>query len=276
MTEWTFTPDQIDDADRYFEINGFVGFRDLLPPAVLADLRAGVEEAVSTGRLAIGETEMANNNDCIYAHPSIEAAVRHPAIVETAEHLIRRPIELQHAKFNAKPADDSGGGKVRWHQDYPFYPHTNFDLISCVIHLDPEDESAGPLRMINGSHKWGPQSHLDQSGSFAYECTSRQDLDEVPSTLLTAPAGTLSFHHVLTMHSSAPKARAGDRRLVIFQYRATDAVQLGGVIWRCHGLEVSGRERGPRYARFADGTTVELRGTGGRLIDLAGQMKPDS
>ena len=276
MSGWTFAPEQIDEAHAYFEENGFVGFRDLLPAGLLQRLRAGVEQAVAEGRLTVGEAEMANNNDCVFAHPAIDEAVRHPLIVQAAERLIGQPIELQHSKFNAKPVNDLGGGEVRWHQDYPFYPHSNFDLISCGIHLDDEDEDAGPLRMINGSHNWGPQSHVREDGSFAYECTGRDDLDRCPSTLLMAPAGTLSFHHALTMHTSAPKRRPGHRRVVIFQYRAMDAVQLAGAVWRCHGMQVADREPGPRYARFTDGRRVELRGMGGRLLDLTGQFAPDA
>ena len=274
MSEWTFLPAQMEEAADYFRTNGFVGFRGLLPAEVIDTIRAGVEEAVDAGRLTIGEEEMANNNDCIYAHPAIGAAVRDQRIVEAAERLIGAPIELQHAKFNAKPAQNMGGGAVLWHQDFPFYPHTNFDMLTCIIHLDDEDEAAGPVRMINGSHQWGPQSHLNADGTFAYGYTGKEDLDAKPSTLLTGPAGTISFHHVLTMHGSAPKTRPGHRRLVIFQYRALDAVQLAGVVWRCQGLQVRGEDPGPRYARLADGRRFELRGIGGRLIDISGQLAP--
>lgn len=276
MRDWTFSPAAMDEAARYFRANGFVGFRDLLPAATVDAIRAGVEEAVEAGRLTIGEEEMANNNDCIYAHPAIEAAVSDPRIVRTAERLIGVPIELQHAKFNAKPAQNVGGGTVHWHQDFPFYPHTNFDMLTCIIHLDDEDEAAGPVRMINGSHEWGPQSHVNEDGVFAYGYAGDEDLDAKPSTLLTGPAGTVSFHHVLTMHGSAPKTRPGPRRLVIFQYRALDAVQLAGVVWRCNGLQVRGEDPGPRFARFADGLRVELRGVGGRLVDVGGTLGPHS
>lgn len=54
-----------------------------------------------------------------------------------------------------------------------------------------------------------------------------------------------------------------------------DAVELAGVVWKCAGYQVEDRPRTPRVARFADGTTVELRGIGGRLIDMAGAYAPD-
>lgn len=273
MSNWLFATTRLDDASCFFDANGFVGFMNLLAPETFARLRGGVEEAVGAGSLTIGEAEMASNNDCVFAHETILEVMRDRVITEIASHLIGQPIELQHSKFNAKPQSHVGGA-VRWHQDFPFYPHTNFDLISCVVHLDDEDEDTGPLRMINGSHRWGPQSHLDGGGAFAYECTGRDRLDEEPSTLLMGQAGLVTFHHVLTMHSSQPKRRSGHRRLLIFQYRAVDAVQLAGVVWRCHGMQVADAVPGPRYARFADGPPIELRGSEGRLIDLFGQFGP--
>ena len=200
--------------------------------------------------------------------------MRNPKLVAMARRFIGHPIELQHSKFNAKPLHDKGSGEVSWHQDYPFYPHTNFDMVSCLIHLDDEEMDAGPLKCLPGSHRWGVVSHLNPDGKFAYQATGRKDLNELPGVYLCGKAGMVTFHHCLTMHHSAPKRRAGHRRFVIFQYRAHDAKQLAGVIWKCHGMQVEDRPPSPSVARFADGSTVELRGMGGRLFDVAGQLAP--
>ena len=144
----------------------------------------------------------------------------------------------------------------------------------CLIHLDDEEMDAGPLKCVPGSHRWGVVSHLNPDGKFAYQATGRKDLNELPGVYLCGKAGMVTFHHCLTMHHSAPKKRAGHRRFVIFQYRAHDAKQLAGVIWKCHGMQVEDRPPGPSVARFADGSTVELRGMGGRLFDVAGQLAP--
>lgn len=198
---------------------------------------------------------------------------RHPHITAVVKQLIGSAIELQHAKFNGKPMT-LGGGEVAWHQDYPFYPHTNFDLVSAVIHLDDESEALGAMRFVPGSHRWGVLSHL-RDGKFAYRCTGRDDLEELPSELVACRAGTVTFHDALPLHRSGNKTVEGPRRLVVFQYRATDAVQLAGVVWKCAGYQVEPSTPAPRVARFADGTTVELRGMGGRLIDMAGAFTPD-
>jgi hypothetical protein len=261
-------------AETYKE-RGFVAFDNLFTPEEFSALRQGVEEACGDGRLTISRDEMPNNNDCVFAHPAIEAAARNPKILKVARALIGQAVNLQHSKLNAKPLEDFGMGAVVWHQDYPYFPHTNYDLVACLIHLDDEDVDSGPLRCIDGSHRWGPVSHEDTAGRFAYRATGRDDLDSLPSTLLTGKAGMVTFHHSLMMHCSAPKARAGHRRFVCLQYKARDAHQIAGAIWRCYGMEFDDYSKEPSRARFADGSIVELRGIGGRLFDIGGNFAPD-
>jgi phytanoyl-CoA hydroxylase len=273
--KYLFTQAESDAAVRFGIEQGFVAFSDLISPDEVRELTDGVEAATASGALTIGDEEMPNNNDCVFAHPAIEAMVRNPKLVAMARRLIGHPIELQHSKFNAKPLHDKGSGEVKWHQDYPFYPHTNYDMVSCLVHLDDEELDAGPLKCIPGSHKWGPLSHVSPDGKFAYQATGRSDLDALEGVHLRGKAGMVTFHHCLTMHHSAPKQRTGHRRFVIFQFRAHDAKQLAGVIWKCHGMQVEDRPPMPSTARFVDGTVVELRGLGGRLFDVAGQLVPN-
>ena len=156
--KYLFSTAESDEAVKFQETNGFVAFSNLLSPSEIAELTSAVDEATSVGRLTVGDEEMPNNNDCVFAHPVIEAMVRNPQLVAMARRLIGHPIELQHSRFNAKPLHDKGSGEVKWHQDYPFYPHTNFDMVSCLIHLDDEAMDAGPLKCVPGSHKWSAAS----------------------------------------------------------------------------------------------------------------------
>ncbi len=223
--------------------------------------------------MVYGETTIIPNQDIIFAHPIIEQYVKDNRICEIAKKLIDHPIELQHSKFNAKPTKTSIDGEVKWHQDFAFYPHSNFDLVSCVIHLDDEDESSGAMRMIPESHTGGIKSHC-KNGEFAYECT--EPIENLESSeLLTCKAGTVEFHHCLTFHNSAPKLKDGHRRLIIYQYRAQDAIQLSGVVWKCTGYQVSKKEVNGKI-RFPDGTVIENRGNDGRLVDLFEKFKPDN
>ncbi|MGA2043732.1 MAG: phytanoyl-CoA dioxygenase family protein [Roseiarcus sp.] len=246
---WTFRADEMADATEFFRANGFVGFPDLLTAPETAELRDAAEVA------SYSDDKMANNYDAIFVVPFFERFVRDRRLWGTASALIGRPIELYNSKLNAKPLVSRTGGLVHWHQDYPFHPHTNFDGVVGVIHMDEEGEDAGPLRVIPGSHKLGPVSH-SVDGKFCGKCFPSVRDEEIAT--LTCSAGTVIFHHCLTIHGSGPKTRPGHRRHLIFEFRSQDAVQLGGKVWRSTGLEVMPREVGERV-RFPDGTIIEVR-----------------
>lgn len=87
-------------------------------------------------------------------------------------------------------------------------------------------------------------------------------------------AGDVTIHHCLLLHFSNQKKNNKQRRLLVYQYRAPDNIQLAGVLWKCTGLEIkSGKYKG--FARFNDGARVELRGKSGRLYDKFGKLAPD-
>lgn len=267
--------DELDASKAVFDELGYVGYTDLLSNSDLSLLLDGVNTAVSNGKLNIGESDMLVNNDAIYAHDEIERICKLPQLIKVARILLGGgDIELQHAKFNAKPKNDQGGGEVFWHQDYPFFPHSNFDLIACVIHLDDEEIGSGSLEFVPGSHKLGTLSHINSEGVFAYECTDQNVINSSQTELFIAKRGWVTFHHGLALHRSAPKTIAKDRRFLVFQYRAIDAVQLAGVIWRCNGYQVHELSNRSRFARFPCGTKVELRGIGGRLYDQFNTLAP--
>ena len=264
-----------DAAMQAFDDYGFCGFTNLLETEVLQRIHNAVDESVESGRLVIGSEEMANNNDCIYAHEEIKALCNNKLLVDFTKNLLKQNVELQHAKFNAKPKS-SVSGIVNWHQDYPFFPHTNFDLAAAVIHLDDTIEQSGPMEFIPGSHKRGLCSHVSPEGQFAYEVTDQGNFDtDAEPVKVLVPKGSVTFHHCLTIHRSLPKTSQSERRLLVFQYRAVDAVQLAGVLWRCTGYQVEPNARHSNIARFPCGTSVSLRGNGGRLYDLFGTLAPD-
>ena len=270
---WNFSVNEESKAIEYFEKNGFVGFYDLLSKSELQKIRSAVIEAVKKEKLVYGENELRPNQDIIFAHPVLKKYVKDTRICKFVKKLTGAPIELQHSKFNAKPIKSRTKGEVKWHQDYAFYPHTNFDLVSCSIHLDDEDEGSGALRMIPGSHTKGPKSHCKKN-EFVYECKVTNSIKKSKSELLTCKAGQVIFHHCLTLHKSDPKTINGHRRHIIFQYRAQDAVQIGGVVWKCSGFQVMDTKN-MQFARFPDGTKVEVRGKDGKLIDLFQKYKPN-
>ena len=261
------------DAERaavFYRERGYVVMRGVFAAHELAGINVAIADLVTTGRHRYwGEAHQ--NFDIVMRDPTLEAVCRHDRLCGWVRRLLGHPIELQHAKLKAKPLHPAPGkGEVALHQDFPFFPHTNYDLIAAAIHLDDEEEDSGNLYYLPGSHRDGVRSHCEQD-RFAYACTESPSIDDAEA--VRGGAGLISFHHGLTLHGSGPNANGRMRRLLVLQYRAQDAIQLAGPVWQSTGMAVAPPER-KGWARFPDGTSIEIRGVTGRLYDLYGAFAP--
>ena len=65
--------------------------------------------------------------------------------------LIGPNIRFHHGKVNSKlPGSRT---EVKWHQDFPFEPMTNDDMITCLLFIDDVTTENGPLEVIPGTIK---------------------------------------------------------------------------------------------------------------------------
>jgi len=270
MREWLLpaTASPADIAATFNEV-GFVAIKGFLSPVEVAELHSAHDEGIVSGALLASKDDMADNYDTIYRHEAFNRWVRDPRLVSLVRAIFNRGIELQHVKYNAKPI--TGGGEAPWHQDFPFFPHTNHDLLAATIYFDDADEANGAIRFVPGSHRFGELSHYDETGRFTYGCSDQAACARYESVCLTVPAGTVTLHHCFALHASGHVTSGRQRRLLIFQYRAEDNVQLAGPLWDCTGEKILS-ENPVRRARFFDGTVITLRG---QLVDVFGNLKPD-
>ena len=77
-----------------------------------------------------------------------------------------------------------GGTEVKWHQDKPYFPHTNDSVLTIGVYLEDCDDLQGPLEIISGSHKKDVFSHYDQSkwiGNINDKDLSKIDLSKKKS-----------------------------------------------------------------------------------------------
>lgn len=269
-----FSVNDFEAAKAYFDKNGFVSFHDLLNPEEIESLRDAAEEAYPDETGILMESGVADNRDMMFTHPLFEKMAKDERFWGRAKELLGVPIELQHTKYNAKLPEEGKSAMVVWHQDFPFFPQSNFDMIAGLIHIDEEKPESGALTFIPGSHKWGVQSHCEE-GEFKYGCTEI-DPDSHEKVALCGPQGVVSFHHGLSLHGSGLNHGENKRRFLIYQFRAQDAVQLSGVLWKSTGYQVEPEPSDIKgTVRFPDGTRVENRGKNGRLYDVYGQLAPD-
>jgi len=137
--------------------------------------------------------------------------------------LIGENIVFHYSKLNMK--GPRVGSPVDWHQDFSYNPHTNTDLITCIIYLDDADKHNGCLQLIPRSHQKGLFNHYkdDYFRGKIYE-------ENLPahSTVIDveAPAGSVIFLHCLTLHKSNTNQSDKPRRTFLPSYRAADSFPI--------------------------------------------------
>ncbi|WP_217369532.1 phytanoyl-CoA dioxygenase family protein [Nonomuraea antri] len=225
-----------------FDEDGFVVVPGVLSRDEVNTLREVAESpAVRKSRHDQGGTERTvHDYDIACSEPVLWDFATHPGVLDAVESIIGEHIQLHHSKLAATPSE-AGKGGVRWHQDLAFLPHSNTALVAAFLYLDDTTVDNGCMRIVRGSHKAGLLDHTDGAGTFLASCqTPEMWADESRVVPVEVPAGGISIHHCLALHSSAPNPSGRPRRGLIFQYRAADAVQLGGVVFRDTGRQVRG------------------------------------
>jgi ectoine hydroxylase-related dioxygenase (phytanoyl-CoA dioxygenase family) len=155
------------------------------------------------------------------AYDAVMAASRVPAMVAD---LIGPNVKFHHAKINSKLP--GAATQVKWHQDFPFTPHSNDDLVTALIFVDEVTAENGPLEVLVGSHR-GELHDLWHEGRFtgAVERSLEMEL-MAKSRQCIGPAGAVCFMHTRLLHGSSPNLSDRPRTLFICVYSAEDSVPL--------------------------------------------------
>ena len=234
---------QIDQFHR----DGYLVVENVLSPDELLGLRTQLETWVDESRdfqEAYGETIDGRSRfdvdptDHSSDHPALrrvsspteisdayfETAI-HSNMAEMAAELIGGSgTRFHHSKVNAKLPHTAT--TVKWHQDFPFTPHTNDDMITALLMVGEVTQDNGPLQVIPGSHKGELYNHW-QNGRFTgkvedgVEAKACQDF-----VSCIGPAGSVCFMHTRLLHASGANHTELPRYLFITVYAAEDAVAL--------------------------------------------------
>jgi ectoine hydroxylase-related dioxygenase (phytanoyl-CoA dioxygenase family) len=231
------TPEQIES----YRENGFVVAHQVLDPATLSALRQKIAEILDGARGVSSHTDVydlepthrpdrprVRRIKTPHVHfPLFRELTRHPKMVAILKQLLGPGVRLHGSKLNIKAPHY--GSPVEWHQDWAFYPHTNDDLLAVGIMLDDCALENGPLMIVPGSHQ-GPTWDHHAEGRFCGAMDPAScDVDFATAVPLTAPAGSMSFHHVRAIHGSAQNTSEKPRQLLLFEFSAVDAWPLMGV-----------------------------------------------
>ncbi len=142
---------------------------------------------------------------------------------DIAVDLLGPDVKFYQSKLNFKWP--KGGAEVKWHQDQPFFPHTNHAVATFGIYLNDCGPEQGPLQTVPGSHLETIYSHYDRAGNWRGEI----DPEELPkielekAVELVGPAGSMTVHNYKTVHGSRPNLSKVGRPLLLYVLSAADA-----------------------------------------------------
>ncbi len=226
------------DLIEQFQRNGFVVVPDLLSADELAHDGAEVDIAVAERKShdtrTIAEKSRYEQSfiHCINLwedHPGVRPLTFNTSIARAAAELLDVPAaRLWHDQALYKQA---GGRPTDCHQDQPYWPVAETNTITAWVPLDGSTFTTGAMAYVPGSHRAGLQEYVHIFG------------DDEPPSLLDHPAfsgaepatvevaaGSVAFHHGLTVHLAHGNTSARTRRVHTMIYFA-DGATRGSARW---------------------------------------------
>jgi len=245
---------------QQWAVDGYVAFPGLLQEGDLAPLRRALDELIDQSRslsesshyfdLDAGHTAESprlRRTACIDdADDAVWDFCRSSVLVDIAADVLGENVRFREAYANLKWA--GGGAAVEWHQDLAFYPHTNTGTCQFIVALNEVTADRAPLTVLPGSHRQPLRSHYASDGRWVGSVdTDDLDPDELAAAVqLTGPAGSVSVHHGLLLHYSAPNHSQRSRPVFVITYTAADSIPYTSAPYRSshYGTIVRGVEPG--------------------------------
>lgn len=156
-------------------------------------------------------------------HPDFWGFASESVLADIAADLVGPDVKFHSSKLNYKWP--GAGEIVKWHQDIPAWPHTNYSPVTLGVYLDDVPAEQGPLSCIPGSHHGPIFVHRDEAGAWTgsiRDCDIA-GLDLSSAVDLTGPAGTVIAINCRTVHASRANATGRVRPVALFVYSSADA-----------------------------------------------------
>ena len=150
--------------------------------------------------------------------------MRNAATVDFCAELIGPSIRFHHGKVNSKLPGTAT--QVKWHQDFPFEPMSNDDMITALLFVDDVTLENGPLEVLPGTHKGPIHSHWHKGVFTGSVDQGIIDVQNNKIVKCTGKAGSVCLMHARLLHGSAPNLSDSPRTLYITTYYAEDAIEL--------------------------------------------------
>ena len=225
--------------ERYFE-DGHILVEKALSDSWVERLRAVTDEMVEQSRaVSKRDAKWDIEPDHTYDKPRLRRLSspndHHPVFWEYASapnsplpdiiaDLVGPDVKFHHSKLNFKWS--KGGAEVKWHQDIPAWPHTNYTPCTAGTYIHDCRREQGPMGFIPGSHNGPIYSEYDDQGRWV-GCLSKEDtakLDLSKVVWLEAPTGSVTIHNCRSLHYSEPNNSAVARPLLLNVYSNANAM----------------------------------------------------
>tara|TARA_B100000767_G_C19686163_1_gene501865 strand:- start:261 stop:1145 length:885 start_codon:yes stop_codon:yes gene_type:complete len=233
------TPPKIltqEQRKEYFE-DGGISISEVLNKQWLQKANQSVEEFIEESRILsvsnnifdIQKDHTSQNpklrrvsSPCDYSDNLWKLLLEGP-LGDIAEDLLGPNVRFYQSKLNFK--NPKGGTEVKWHQDKPFFPHSNDSVLTLGVYLEDCDDLQGPLEIISESHKKDVFSHYKNSewtGNIDDKDLSKINLQK--RKVLKGKAGSVTVHNYRTIHGSKPNNSQLPRPLMLYVLSSGDSV----------------------------------------------------
>ena len=250
---------------QQFQDQGYLLLEDAIDASQIASVQAQFAEWVEESKshsAAYGSTQDGRprfdvESDHTPEHPALRRVasptelsptcldiVKHSAASQAVAELIGPNVRFHHSKFNSKQPKAST--VVKWHQDFPFTPHSNDDTVTVLIFVDDVTLENGPLLLAPGSHK-GELHSLWHDGVFTGAMSDEAAAEfEKVALPCTGKSGSACLMSGRVAHASRANHSDAARTLFIYNLTAADAVPLSPnpLPSEHEGLLVAGVETG--------------------------------
>ena len=156
-------------------------------------------------------------------HPDFWLFARDSPLTDIAADLLGPDVKFHSSKLNYKWP--GRGEIVKWHQDIPAWPHTNYSLVTLGVYLGDVPAEQGPLTCVPRSHTGPIFVHRDDQGAWtgAIRDADLAQIDTQAAEDLTGADGTVAAVHCRTVHASRDNTTGRLRPVALFVYSSADA-----------------------------------------------------
>jgi len=222
--------------ERYFE-TGFLAAEGLIPQEWLRRLIGLSDAFIEKSRAAVASNEEfdlgpTHSRDrphvrrlraLVDRHPDFWGFASESTLADVAADLVGPDVKFHSSKLNYKWPGT--GEIVKWHQDIPAWPHTNYSPVTLGVYLCDVPAERGPLTCVVGSHNGPIFVHRDECGAWtgSIRDTDMETVDLSRAEDLTGPAGTVVAINCRTAHASRANFTDRVRPVALFVYSSADA-----------------------------------------------------